>query len=435
MLDDAYGPATYPRRRAVERDRVPVVDAGDAGFLVILPWTPRDPGLPEPSWELVRALIERPQQPAGRRETALWAVDQLERHLGPDWPRLAFENDPALRSLLAWSGPHLDAALFLVELALRLECLQRLPGFAKARKQLRTDVRYAFAGHAQLQLETAGFALLPGASVGLEVKSVQDGNPVDVSVTTGNSSIPVEVKVVHVDKRSRARNDESERLAGAHLQIRLRHKVSIQLTVDQLPDDLDAATAFIEGAAVASVLTGSVVERRQGGMAIVVFPTDRPDQSRYVGPPNGVDLWERLRDDLQEKAKKRYADRSAWLRFDVLNGLWQLTEWAGLPLEEKAAMAAEQVRLDLDGFEVAGVVLSSGCGRPQGPVEEDTWHEVGGGAVALRRCLSAGRARETIIVPLDARFVDEVDWWFDLYNEVEPIWLGAALREFGLPEI
>ena len=98
-------------------------------------------------------------------------------------------------------------------------------------------------------------------------------------------------------------------------------------------------------------------------------------------------------------------------------------------------MAVDQIRHDLDGFEVAGVVLSSGCGRPQGPVEEDTWHEVAGDAFALRRCLPVGRARETIVVPLDERYRDEAAWWFGLYDAAEPAWLDAALQAFGLPAI
>jgi hypothetical protein len=247
--------------------------------------------------------------------------------------------------------------------------------------------------------------------------------------------MPVEVKVLLTADEFREISDVSDRLGVARMEIALRHHVSLQVTVDRVPNDVEAAVEFMERAAIASLLITEVVEREHDGLRVVAFPSDRPDRSRFTGPPIGGGAWERLGTALREKAEKRYADRPAWLRFDVRNSLWQFTPWANLPLADKAAMAIDQVRHDLDGYEVAGVVLSSGCLRPQGPVDEDTWQAAPDDASALRRCLPVGRVRETIIIPLDPRYGHEAAWWFDLYDIVEPVWLEAALSNFDLPRI
>lgn len=400
-----------------------------------LAWRPPDPDLPEPSWALVRALMARKSQPANRREAGLWAVDRLESYLGPDWAGLAFANDPSLRDLLVWSSAHVDAVLFVVELALRLEVLKQLPGFAKVRNQVTTDVRYALAGHAQLQLETAALAHHLGTKIGLEVQTPRASSPVDLCVAVGEAPMPVEVKVLFANDEFREITKVSDHLSMARMEISLRFHVSLQVTVDHVPHDIEAAVDFMERAAIASLLTADVVERKHDAVHVVAFPSDKPDRSSFAGPPIGGDAWARLGRALQEKADKRYADRPAWLRFDVRNSLWQLTPWAILPLADKAAMAAERVRSELNGYELAGVVLSSGCLRPQGPVDEDTWHASSDTASALRRRLPAGRARETIIVSIDRRYRDEACWWFDLYDVVEPAWLETNLGNFDLPAI
>lgn len=401
----------------------------------MLDWAPVGPDLPEPSWALVRALMDRPSQPTNRREVGLWAVDRLEQYLGPDWAGLAFANDPSLRHLLVWSGAHVDAVFFVVELAVRLELLNDVPGIAKIRSQLKTDVKYALAGHAQLQLETATFARQSGTQVRLEVKACRGRSPADLMVAVGDQSMPAEAKVLFTDDEFHVISNVSDRLASARMAIELRHHASLQVTVDRVPDDVDAVIDFMEQTAIASLLTAEVVEREQDGVHVVAFPSDKPDRSRFAGPPIGGDAWERLGAALREKAGKRYADRPAWLRLDVRNGLWQFTPWATLPLADKAAMAVDQVRRELGGYKVAGAVLSSGCLRPPGPVDEDTWHASSGTASALRRCVPAGRVRETIILPVDSRYYDEACWWFALYDLVEPAWLEAALRELDLPAI
>jgi hypothetical protein len=356
----------------------------------------------------------------------------LEDHLGSDWARLAFEDD-GLRQTLVWAGAHPDSTLFLLELALRLEQLKRTPGFAKARDQLRADVRYAVAGHMQLQLETAALSLAHGAGVALEVTNPGFRNPVDLVIETPRGPMPAEARILHVDAAFHHLTDVSDQLSMARLHAELRHKVSLQVIANAVPEDLDAALASIESAAAEASSTSQRVARATTGLEITATPGDEPALSRFVGPPADRELWRRVRSALQDKAVKRYANRAAWVRFDSRNGLWQLTPWAGLPLQDKAAVMVDQLSADLGAYNVAGVVLSSGCLRPQGPFEAELWREGTTSSIALRTALSVGRTREVLILPLDDRHADEAEWWLTLYAQPEPPWLDTSLQKLGLP--
>jgi hypothetical protein len=367
-----------------------------------------------------------------RQTLALWAIDQLEEHLGSDWARLAFDDD-GLRQTLVWAGAHADATLFLLELALRLEQLKTTPGFAKARDQLRADVRYAVAGHTQLQLETAALSLAHRARVALEVTNPGLRNPVDLVIETPRGPMPAEARVLHVDEAFRDLMDVSDQLSMARLQAELRYKVSLHVIANAVPEHLDAALASIESAAADARATSEQVHRDTAGLEITATPGDEPALSGLVGPPADRELWRRVRAALQDKAGKRYADRATWVRFDSRNGLWQLTPWARLPLQDKAAVMIDQVFADLRAYDVAGVVLTSGCLRPQGPFEAELWREATTGSIALRTALSVGRTREILILPLDERHADEAEWWLTLYAQTEPRWLDTSLQKLGLP--
>jgi hypothetical protein len=93
----------------------------------------------------------------------------------------------------------------------------------------------------------------------------------------------------------------------------------------------------------------------------------------------------------------------------------------------------DQVTAVLSDYDIAGVVRTSGCLRPQGPFDEELWRESTTGSIALRSTLPAGRTLETLILPLSENYADEAEWWLKLYDQTEPHWLHTSLQDLGLP--
>ena len=154
------------------------------------------------------------------------------------------------------------------------------------------------------------------------------------------------------------------------------------------------------------------------------------------GPALTGDLWPRIADRLDQKARQTEGAQNVWLRICALQGLWLFTQWASLPLADKLATMRQNILSGLsDHPHVAGVVISSASAWPQGTIEPDGYaDEVGG--YALRCSIPPMMARETLIVPLrpDSETSRYARVWRDLYAS-EPDWLDYALRKFDLPTV
>jgi hypothetical protein len=152
------------------------------------------------------------------------------------------------------------------------------------------------------------------------------------------------------------------------------------------------------------------------------------------GPVVSRDGWKRTGSKLTSKAHKEYSERPVWLRVDVLDGLWQFTNWAEMDLESKLSAVAAKVHGDLAGSSsVAGVVLSSGAVRNPGGFIDELVRNASTKAIGLRRLLPFSRVRETMIVPVEAAHVEETQLWISLYDS-EPEWFGLSLDRLDLPD-
>jgi hypothetical protein len=138
------------------------------------------------------------------------------------------------------------------------------------------------------------------------------------------------------------------------------------------------------------------------------------------------DTWTRLASRIGEKAKRALESGAEWLRIDVVDGLWQFTEWAQRSLLEKLTTIAVLLRAQT-AAPLRGVVLSSGALQAQGSFEDDeVWLPDGSGA--CRRLLPGHRVRETIIVPASEERTPAVEFWNRLYLS-EPSWLAWGLAQ------
>jgi hypothetical protein len=154
------------------------------------------------------------------------------------------------------------------------------------------------------------------------------------------------------------------------------------------------------------------------------------------GPALTGDLWPRIADRLDQKARQTEGAQNVWLRIVALQGLWLFTQWASLPLADKLATMRQNILSQLsDHPHVDGVVISSASTWPQGTIVPDEYEDELGG-FALRCAIPPMMARETLIVPLhmDTETRRHAHVWRDLYAS-ESDWLDHALAKFDLPTV
>ena len=150
----------------------------------------------EPGWADLKRFMTTSGRSADWEAAGLWALEALETRLGSAWPGWAWERHGPHQppALLLWPSAHTVAFAELLELALRLESLDRVPGAAKVRDKLRQDPQPHQLSHVQLQLELASLAARRTPDVKLETKFLGASTPADV-VICGSSPVAVETFV------------------------------------------------------------------------------------------------------------------------------------------------------------------------------------------------------------------------------------------------
>jgi hypothetical protein len=172
------------------------------------------------------------------------------------------------------------------------------------------------------------------------------------------------------------------------------------------------------------------------GAALQVGKRGVASDKGLCGPALTGDLWPRIADRLDQKARQTQGAKNAWLRICALQGLWLFTQWASLPLAEKLATMRQNILSQLsDHPHVDGVVISSASAWPQGTIIPDEYEDEFGGR-ALRCAIPPMMARETLIIPLrpEPKTRGHARVWSDLYAS-EPGWLDHALARFDLPQV
>lgn len=387
-------------------------------------------------WARLRKLMDSDGRPPAWRTAGLWALDVLADEMGVDWPIRYMAKQGRLPDELSLAT-YLPAAFAgLLELVLRLRVLKAVAGIAPVRKDLAEDLREERMQHSAIQLEVASLGLRSGFDVAMEARLSRVGNPVDVRLRFPSATIGVETFAVLKDEGTR----DAERYIH-ELRMRLDEicwplgvDIDGALEVRLDGDDTDRWLGEIESAARTAVATRRPQLVDWPSAAVTVVPAGAVQRTSFTGPMERGAGWPRLVSILQTKARQAARSGARWLRVDVKDGMFQLTDWSQMDLQRKLSVLADHLPGALDGADwLAGVVITSGACQVAGEIDEAQAEDPHGGH-ALRRRLALGRARETFIVPLRAVDVVTGALWFDLYDR-EALWLDRELVVAGLPTV
>jgi len=396
---------------------------------------PVAPELPR-AWEQLRAAMFDNLRSAECNEVGAWSMDVLAGAFGEKWPALAADrNADLLDATVYGAGSHLIAYAQIVELALRLRIFEDHVGIAAVRNQLRRDLRFEAWHHARLQLEVAALAVACGHSISLEPRLDRSRPPADVSLAVGQSDlIRVETFALFLDEQMRSDMDYDDAVGQSVMMIKVRHDVSV---VGDLPARLrDEATreflSNLDGAAARIAQTQTAEAFTSHGCQVHISPGFMTEDGESLnGPLHERNPWPRFDAPFLEKADQAARAGAGWLRVDVLDGLWQFTDFATWQLPKKAAFLRQYVHNLLGSSMLDGVVISSGAGMGSADTQSARGPD---GTCGLRRSVQPARARETMILPLSALGQAQVGTWHQLYD-CEPLWLPNAISHAGLPDV
>lgn len=334
---------------------------------------------------------------------------------------------------LVLSSGHTIAFAELLELAVRLELLSKHSGMGVVRRNLRRDPREQQLAHLRMQLEVGGHAARAGYNVRFEEPLVQSDRPIDVSLRGEGRSINVEMAAILQDERSRESHDGVDSLFARIHHLEFSYGVTcegeVRVELDEkgheaLIKEIEAAAQSLEEGAEQTVvesLGARIMVSRDGSVT---------DEGGLSGPRVESQLWPRTERILRRKAEQTTSSERTWLRIDSLDGMWQFTPWARLPLSRKLEVLTHAVRTALVEYpQVAGVVMTSGAAFAQGEFSEETCNYLG--SVGCRRLIFPLRVRESIIISF-TEDAGSIEPWARLYDE-EPSWLDWALARFRMP--
>lgn len=367
------------------------------------------------------------------RSAGVWALGILEREYGTDWLRTV-EANAQLPTEIAMSPSHSANLVEIVRYALLLlESLSR-PGFAQVRKAMRSDLTNHRQTHTRIQLEVAALFASLGASVVFEEKSVAD-RPVDLFAQIGDLEIRVETFAIFPDYQLRAGNDVMNQYNKAIMDLQWEYDV---FPIGEVLDgykisDFEAIVAELRRAAAQAKSTNEPAQANHRYLNLRFVPQRLvEDGSKWTIPGGDPVGWARTRSKLRDKALQAAKSGPTWLRVDLLDTMWQLSQWARYSIYDKTSSLAAVTHEALVGLaDIRGVVFSDGgmttlsrlIGESSMPVNS---------AFGMYRKLWALRSRECIIVQIDDSAAREADLWWRVYDQ-ESTWLTSALEQQGFP--
>ena len=369
----------------------------------------------------------------------MWAIDRLSKRLGDEWPRLTWEKNGQLPGGMALAIGHPAAYFELIELALWLEILCNCEGFADLLRPLRRDPREDVVPHLRLELEVGALAAAAGYGVRFERPIADSAKSSDVTIDVDKEeSLLVEARVVLQDDRAVAVNRFTDRAFPRIQAICAEYEVECsgdlaevldEFELGELLDAVETHARLVKAGGITPrlLLYGAALQVGQRGVVL---------DKGLRGPALTGDLWPRIADRLDQKARQTEGAQNVWLRICALQGLWLFTQWASLPLADKLATMRQNILSQLSNHpHVDGVVISSASARPQGTIIPDEYKDEFGG-YALRCVIPPMMARETLIIPLhpDLETRGYARVWSDVYAS-EPDWLDHALAQFNLPTV
>jgi hypothetical protein len=390
------------------------------------------------SWDVLRRIFLSPTHSPARQAAAEWLLDVLSEHLGPVWPAKACGSDDDLRKALVNSGVLPQGFGTLLDLSLRLHQFRKASGFAQLRRDLRTDVRFARFLHHRVALEVGALSERDGASVSFEPVVEGIRGPADVCLA-GDQKIVVEVRVLETDQDFRRIDQQFDRLKAERFSLMVEHHVDIEVDAEELPDKetLERVVALMREVAKEAAQNARWVDRNLGPRVRVAAGPELTGGSNTLSGPmyQSTDALKRLRGALTAKAAKYEGGSPVWLRVDVLDGLFAISDWAQMPLPQQLTEISHALRHTLLAASgVAGVVLTSGAISMESGIVGQSVRDGATGSYALHRQLPLRRGRATFIVPLGDGGADDADRWLAMYDN-EPNWLAGALADVGLPAL
>lgn len=223
----------------------------------------------------------------------------------------------------------------------------------------------------------------------------------------------------------------SDEIVNRVLAPQIRHNLSIVADFHGgvlAPDELEDWLQRFEAAADEVATDGEPRTVTAGVVRADIAPVDRGPPSRFSGPPTVFNGWERMLGKLEQKSRQTSTSPDGvWLRVDVLDGLWQFTEWARYDLGQKLIVMEQYLH---HGFGqtagLAGFIVSTGAALAQGRFADEAVQSAHG-SVALRRNIAPIRVRETLIVPMTDQAVSITEFLATAYDE-EPSSLGRSLQ-------
>lgn len=385
-----------------------------------------------PTWDLYRRFAESSANPA-RREALLWALDQLETLMGPDWLERYYKKTGHVPAEVNLGPAHIVAAGNLLDLALRYHVLTDASGVGKVRNEMRSDLRDERRWHSALQLEVAALAARDGFTVALEARSRASAAPSDVVMRRDAQELRVETFAILRDQRAQEAAAYWDRFSSQTLQIGGQFNVGISGdTGPRLsPDGYEQLLDLIRAAAEDAAATGRERAVEYAGARLRILP---PGQGEYqlTGAIEESQGWPRTEAKLIRKAEQAARAGGGWLRADIRDGIWQFTPWARASLRAKIEEIAHLTTLALQQVPgIDGAVLSNGAGFAQGEFHGES-ARTPQGCYGIRRLIPAARVRETMIIPVTQLGRSQAAMWLRMYN-TEEHWLDWALRTAELP--
>ena len=263
------------------------------------------------------------------RLAGVWALDILEREYGTDWLR-AVASVAELPAEIVMSPSHTACLVEIVRYGLLLDDSKSRPGFAQVRKLMRTDMTDHRRTHTRIQLEVASLFASVGATVVFEDKSVAN-RPVDVLAEMGDLKIRVETFGIFPDDQLRAGNDVMNQYSDVIRNLQWEYDVfPIGEVLDGYKDsDFEAMKRELRKAAEQANSTVATVQANHRYLDLRFVPQSLvKGGSKWTIPAGDPVGWARTRSKLREKALQATKSGPTWLRVDLLDTMWQLSQWA-----------------------------------------------------------------------------------------------------------
>lgn len=284
-----------------------------------------------PSWGDLLNGMSGDLRPSEWRSSGEWAIGELRRRLGEDWPERSW-TPYGLPSGFDLAGFHTIAHCELLELALRLCLLDDLSGRGQVQRALRGDAANSQVMHARIQLEVAALARQCDRSVSLESRSISPRDPVDVLVC----DMPVETFAVPSEDREIEYRHEIDEMMHWVFMLGVVNGVHVAGEIGTLlnPKEREILDEAVVAASRQLAEADSEQLLSDANYDLVVLRREDAAGRALTGPTRRSDAWRKPARRLEKKADQARSSGATWLRCDIRNGLWQFTPLSKLPLAE-----------------------------------------------------------------------------------------------------